>query len=133
MNITITPNDYKEVTNCREEIVQYLVEAFMQTLVWGEFRPNKEGRHLPTKYVMIKNGKGYGFSDDENGLTGRCELVYKCEVELAIKLLIQSGYSLYRKYDYCGYTIYRIDKSPRRTDYEKVTYIYESDWSHLFL
>jgi hypothetical protein len=134
MNIEITPNDYKEVQECREEYVQYIVDAFLQPLVWGEFRPNKEGRHMPTRYVMIREGKGYGFAGDENcAITNRCELIYKCEVMLAIKLLIQSGYYLYRWYDYGGYTAYRFDKSPRRTDKERIDHIRENDWSHLFL
>jgi hypothetical protein len=130
MTITITPNDYKEVTSCREEYVQYIVDAFLSGH-WREFRPGKSGRFFPTKYVIVENGKGVGFSTEDT--TDHIELIYKCEVELAVKLLIQNGYSLYRWYDYGGYVAYRFDKSPRRNDKQKVTYIGEGDWSHLFL
>lgn len=134
MTITITPNDYKEVTECREEIVQYIVDAFLN---WMSFRPNRTTYHSPTRYVMIKDGKGFDFSErpEGNHWADTTELIYKCEVELAVKLLIQNGYSLYTWNDcgVSGYNHYGFDKSPRRTDKTKVTHISEYDWSHLFI
>lgn len=130
MNITITPNDYAEVTECREDIVQHICDAFLNESCWSEFYPN---RHL-TNWITISASKKCGFHN-EAFARRQLESAYKirkCEVELAIDILISGGYHLYRWY-HRGETIcYQFSKSPRRNDREKVSRIYDGDWSHTF-
>lgn len=131
MVITITPNDYQEVTNSREEVVQYICDAFLYDCTWSTFHPtNDDYRGCSHKVLIHKNGDAYGFHYNDMG--DKSIVIRKCEVELAIKLLLASGYYLYRELTYGSWIGYKISKSPRMTGMQRVTEIRPSDWSGYF-
>ena len=132
MNISITPNNYKEVTECRENVVQAICDAFLDNCCWSKFHPNDNGCYRQTTdKVLIRRGKGYGFNHEPFSSDDYFK-IRKCEVELAIKLLLESGYYLYRYYMYGSWITYEISRNPRLTDKTRVTEIRSSDWSGYF-
>lgn len=95
MNIKITPNEIKATEEPREEFVQYICDAFLSPNV--SFSPcdcSSMWSHYfdESKYIVIENGKGVAFSSKGD----HSNLIYRCEVELAIKFLLENGYYLYR-------------------------------------
>lgn len=135
MEIKIKPNDFKEQTECRDNVVQHICDAFLSQNCWKVFHPCNNGacRHF-TNIVNIRNGFAYGFSSSAFSGNGEESItIRKCEVEKAISLLIQNGYHLYRELSYGSWVGYMISNSPRLTEYEKVNAIRETDWSGYFL
>lgn len=126
MAIYFPPNDYQEVQTCREDIVQTIGNLFLSG---RSFHPH--GDRLDAKpfsnYLNINNkGDAVGFT--QHCFEGNVQF-YKCEVELAIKLLLEAGYYLYRYYEYNSWVHYCVSKNPRLVDKQKVTEILPSDWS----
>lgn len=135
MSISIKPNDYKPVSECRENIVQMICDAFLHGTFSSAFHPNCGGRYRNlTDYVICnRNGQAYGFNDQPDTFTGEHGYkIRRCEVEKAIELLLENGYYLYRKLMYGSWVSYVIENRPNLHDMSRMGRIQESDWDGYF-
>lgn len=55
ITVNIPKNDYVQPTEVRQEVVQYICDAFLSTCVWRHISPRK------TKRVQGQNSIRYGF------------------------------------------------------------------------
>lgn len=117
-------NDYVQPKKVRQEVVQYICDAFLSTSVWRIFHPKTESAYRSrTLYVRVhkQSGKAYGFSDydkfdqDENiRFNGE-------EMKAAFKVLRSAGYHMFRIYKYGYWLGYICEKKPFIQDGEEVT------------
>lgn len=102
MTINIPQNDYATPTECRQEVVQAICEAFLSKAVaWSSFRPHTESRYrYATLLVLSRGGKAYGFHsrtfDDDDSYYR----VRGCEMKAAFECLIKAGYHIFKYYPY---------------------------------
>ena len=64
ITVNIPKNDYVQPTEVRQEVVQYICDAFLSTCVWRIFHPERQSAYRgKTLYVMVskRSGKAYGF------------------------------------------------------------------------
>ena len=112
MEITIKLNDYAKPTECRQEVVQAICDAFLDGNAWSEFIPYSEGAYRPeTLMVIARNGSYYGFAnkpfDGETGIKVR-----GCEMQQAFQCLIKGGYHILMYYKFGSWKTYRVSKKP---------------------
>lgn len=54
ITVNILKNDYVQPTEVRQEVVQYICDAFLSTCVWRIFHPERQSAYRgKTLYVMV--------------------------------------------------------------------------------
>lgn len=114
--ITIKQNTYTRPTECREEVVQAICDAFLNHCIHSTYHPHKNGRcRYPTKYVV---GRTHGSTTEFFGFDSTKEETHShdvgyeirgCEMRRAFKELINAGYYMFKVYTYgewLGYEVY---------------------------
>lgn len=115
ITVNIPINDYVQPTEVRQEVVQYICDAFLSTCVWRIFHPERQNAYRgKTLYVMIskRSGKAYGFGgyeafDSDVNIRFNGE-----EMKAAFKALRNAGYHMFRIYEYGSWKGYICDKKP---------------------
>lgn len=114
MTINIPKNDYVTPTECRQEVVQAICDAFLsEAQAWSSFYPYSANRYrLSTLLVVSKNGKFYGFRSETAD-----DVFYRirgCEMKAAFECLVQAGYHIFRYYAFhdTQYPAYCVRKEP---------------------
>lgn len=116
MTINIPKNDYVTPTECRQEVVQAICEAFLSDAqAWSSFYPYSANRYRLSKlFVVSKDGKKfYGFRSETTD-----DIAYYrirgCEMKAAFKCLLQAGYHIFRYYAFndTQYPAYCVRKEP---------------------
>lgn len=102
MTINIPKNDYVTLTECRQEVVQAICDAFLSKAVaWSSFRPYSESRYrLATLLVLSQGGKFYGFNSKPFSTDKLFYRVRCCEMKAAFECLIKAGYHIFKYYPY---------------------------------
>lgn len=124
ITVDIPKNDYVQPTEVRQEVVQYICEAFLSTCVWRIFHPESQNAYRGrTLYVMVskrsKEAHGFGgckASDHDENIRFN-----GCEMKAAFKALREAGYHMFRIYEYGSWKGYICDKKPFIQDGEEVT------------
>lgn len=124
ITVNIPKNDYVQPTEVRQEVVQYICDAFLSTSVWRIFHPERQSAYRgKTLYVMVskRSGKAYGFggyaaSDSDVNIRFNGE-----EMKAAFKALRNAGYHMFLIYEYGLWKGYICDKKPFIQDGEEVT------------
>ena len=68
ITVNIPKNDYVQPTEIRQEVVQYICDAFLSTCVWRIFHTERQSAYRgKTLYVRVnkQSGKAYGFGNHE--------------------------------------------------------------------
>ena len=114
--ITIKRNDYKEITEIREDVVQGICDAFLSR-TYSTFHPRSNGTYRPfTKYIVRHQN-----SNEYHGFWGGAPIspdvdvytrFYRCELNYAVKLLLEHGYYLHQVYRFNTWEGYEISKYP---------------------
>lgn len=124
MNINIPTNNYKPITKVRENVVQYICDVFLNG---GTFHPFSCGRgrskttliesaiNSNTKFRCFTNDGYFGSFSNQNYIR-----IYKCEVEAAIKALLEHGWFLHLRYQYNEWDSYIISKYPNIEGFKRV-------------
>lgn len=114
MTINIPKNDYVTPTECRQEVVQAICDAFLSdAAAWSTFYPYSASRYrLSTLLVVSKDGKFYGFRSETTD-----DVFYRirgCEMKAAFECLGQAGYHIFRYYPLrdSQYPAYCVRKEP---------------------
>lgn len=110
--VTIKKNDYVQPTEVREEVVQAICEAFLEGNAFSTFHPTTTSLYRKrTTLVLMRNGKGFGFSDNPIG-EKEYERVRGCEMKMAFAELRKAGYHIFRignRFDgWPGYRVYKV-------------------------
>ena len=116
ITINIPKNEYTTPTECRQEVVQAICDAFLRRCAFSDFRPHSSGPYRrATLYVgSHKGGDFYGFNDEPDFFDGMSYKVRGCEVKAAIEALIKAGYHMWTYYAYNDYNCkeYRLSSQP---------------------
>lgn len=124
ITVDIPKNDYVQPTEVRQEVVQYICEAFLSTSVWRIFHPESQNAYRGrTLYVTVSKrsrkangfGRGEAFDHEDNIRFNGCEM------KAAFKALREAGYHMFRVYEYRSWIGYICDKKPFIQDGEEVT------------
>lgn len=120
MAVNIKRNDYKQTTECREEVVQAICDAFLKNCAWSRFRPYNDGvGRNPTLYVIGHNKNDwYGFNGNPFSSDKAYYRIRECEMKEAIRLLVEAGYHVWKYYQYRDSRVksYKVTKSPNIDD-----------------
>jgi hypothetical protein len=101
MTINIPQNNYATPTECREEVVQAICDAFLRACAWSSFRPHTESRYRQaTLFVLSQGGKFYGFNSEPFSSDKLYYRVRGCEMKAAFECLIKAGYHIFKYYPY---------------------------------
>lgn len=130
--IEIPKNTYEVSQECREEVVQMIVNAFLWYIKpitennseYGmlEIKPDIEVREY-TKEYSRDNKRYYGFGwCGRNSLTIRSFKIRSCEAREAVRLLIDSGYYFYEiwtgyRKQICNVVMSERIREPRTLEY----------------
>lgn len=110
IKVNIPQNDYKEVTEIREWVVQEICNILLRGDV---FHPTSGGRcrnadrviHLAQRGLM----SGFGTLPGNDNTYVR---IHSCEVKAAVTAFKNAGYYLFECYEYGSWIGYKIDKYP---------------------
>lgn len=112
IQLNIPTNDYVQPTMVRQEVVQGICDAFLSNCAWSIFHPCSDGRYRSKTLCIIKHSNsnkyhGFGTTRDTNYVrfNGR-------EMEVAFQALIQSGYHMFKVYQYGSWMGYVCSKKP---------------------
>ena len=121
ITVDIPKNDYVQPTEVRQEVVQYICEAFLSNWTFGIFHQN--ANIVKTQYVRVsKNGKVQGFVSNINVSDNDYYFLFNGEeMKAAFKALREAGYHMFRIYEYGSWKGYICDKKPFIQDGEEVT------------
>lgn len=116
ITINIPKNDYVQPTEVRQEVVQAICEAFLETHIDSTFHPGSDGCRSPKVYVMPAHGKvRAGFASAEwahdHPEDGYIRFNGE-EMKAAFHALRSAGYHMFRIYHYRTWMGYRCDKKP---------------------
>lgn len=102
MTINIPQNNYVTPTECRQEVVQAICDAFLsKAAAWSSFRPYAESRYRQaTLLVLSQGGKFYGFNSEPFSSDTSYYRVRGCEMKAAFECLIKAGYHIFKYYPY---------------------------------
>lgn len=112
--IKIENNPYVKPTECRENVVQYICDAFLNTstgLDCGAF-------HGADRYVLIRKstGKAWRFDDDLNYFDDSEYIEMRtCEIQQAFEELINAGYYMFKTPSHRGRYLYHLSRKPNFT------------------
>lgn len=124
MIINIPQNNYVTPTECRQEVVQAICDAFLSKAVaWSSFRPYTESRYRQaTLLVLSRGGKSYGFYSEPLSDNDSYYRVRGCEMKAAFECLIKAGYHIFKYYQYRDSKCYsyRVRKEPFMQDGQEV-------------
>lgn len=124
ITVNIPKNDYVQPTEVRQEVVQYICDAFLSTCVWRIFHPERQSAYRgKTLYVMVskRSGKAYGFGDHKASNSDVNIRFNGEEMKAAFKALRNAGYHMFLIYEYGLWKGYICDKKPFIQDGEEVT------------
>lgn len=110
IRLNIPQNDYKEVTEIRESVVQEICNIFLR----GEiFHPTSGGAYRNADRVihLAKGGLRSGFGKLQ-GYDNVYVRIHSCEIKAAVNALKDAGYYLFECYEYGSWLGYKIDKYP---------------------
>lgn len=98
--VKIIKNSYATPTECREGMVQYICDAFLN----GSLYSPDDG-DCTTERLELYNGKATCFASryiykmpDSNKHTKYTDKIRGCEMKAAFKMLLDSGYFMYVTY-----------------------------------
>lgn len=96
ITVDIPKNDYVQPTEVRQEVVQYICEAFLSNWTFGIFHQN--ANIVKTQYVRVsKNGKVQGFVSNINVSDNDYYFLFNGdEMKAAFKVLREAGYHMFR-------------------------------------
>lgn len=101
MTINIPQNNYVSPTECRQEVVQAICDAFLEACAWSSFRPHTESPYRnATLLVLSRKGKAYGFYSEPLSDNDSYYRVRGCEMKAAFECLIKAGYHIFKYYQY---------------------------------
>lgn len=117
ITITIKQNDYVTPTQCRQEVVQAICDAFLSNGAWSDFRPFSASAYRPAtlKVIAHTNGRFYGFLDKQfDSDKGPSYNIRGCEMKAAFDCLLKAGYHIFQFYQYNDYRCkaYRVSQKP---------------------
>lgn len=122
--VNIPKNDYVQPTEVRQDVVQYICDAFLSTGVWRIFHSERQSAYRgKTLYVRVnkRSGKAYGFGDSE-AFDSDVNIRFNGEeMKAAFKALRNAGYHMFRIYEYGLWKGYICEKKPFIQDGEEVT------------
>ena len=124
ITVNIPKNDYVQPTEVRQEVVQYICDAFLSTCVWRIFHPERQSAYRgKTLFVMVSKRRGTANGNGGNAAHDRDEKIRKNgeEMKAAFKALRNAGYHMFRIYEYGSWKGYICDKKPFIQDGEEVT------------
>lgn len=123
IKVNIPKNDYVQPTEVRQDIVQAICEVFLGGGAWSIFHPFKDGRRIEHNYVRAhKTGKFFGFASYQDYDFAKSHPYFKetqrylkfngAEMKAAFKVLIDSGYYMFRVYEYGTWMGYKCGCKP---------------------
>lgn len=124
ITLNIPQNDYVQPTEVRQEVVQAICDAFLETHCDTILHPGSDGRYRePTVYVMPKTARSRaGFNNarwasDHDGYIR----FSGAEVKAAFSALRNAGYHMFRMYEYRTWMGYKCSKRPYMEGGSEVT------------
>jgi len=124
IKINIPKNDYVQPKQVREDVVQAICDAFLESHCNSIFHPYGDGRgRSKTHFVHPRTAnkyasfKGYDWAESHDGyikLNGE-------EMKAAFKALQEAGYYMFRIYEYGSWMGYECSKKPLIEKGERVT------------
>lgn len=108
ITLNIPRNEYAQPTDPRPEVVQYIVNAFLDKNYnnYRIFHPVDDGYpRCKDLYIKIEEGRTrlwYDFAqcEDEGNRNVRFVRFYGCEMRAAMQALIQAGWHILEVYEY---------------------------------
>ena len=64
ITISIPKNDYSTPTECRQEVVQAICDAFLKGGAWSRFRPHSSSAYRQSTHKVIANNIGVSASGE---------------------------------------------------------------------
>jgi hypothetical protein len=114
IEINIPANDYVQPTEVRQEVVQAICDAFLETHCWSIYHPFRDGRgRNPTCLVVPKTKRcRASFSQEDRDSTKTGIKFNGAEMKAAFSALRKAGYHIFRVYEYGSWLGYVCDKKP---------------------
>ena len=102
IEINIPANDYVQPTEVRENVVQAICDAFLETHCWSIYHPFRDGRgRNPTCLVVPKNGRSRASFEQEDRDSTKTGIKFNgAEMKAAFSVLRKAGYHIFRVYEY---------------------------------
>lgn len=124
IKINIPKNDYVQSTEVRQNVVQAICDAFLESHCNSTFHPYGEGCYRrKTLFVHPKTAKSYAsFQNHEWAAKNEGFIKFNGEeMKAAFKALQEAGYYIFRIYDYGTWMGYTCGKKPFMERGERVT------------
>lgn len=120
ITINVPRNEYSQPTEPRPEVVQYIVNAFLNNnkYVNEVFHPVSDGyarnRTIHVRITETRKGQICRFEghDTKGDNTSRCIRFYACEMKAAMNALIKAGWHILEVYPYGSWKGYICSDKP---------------------